>query len=83
MNTKPSILIIYTGGTIGMQRDESGTLIPFDFNSIEKEFPAVRPLNVHIDVHKMPPIDSSNVTQSYGESLLIQCVTTTTNITVL
>lgn len=37
-----------------MQRDESGTLIPFDFNSIEKEFPAVRHLNVHIDVHKMP-----------------------------
>ena len=59
---RPSILIIYTGGTIGMQRDENGTLIPFDFNSIEKEFPAVRHLNVDIDVHKMQPIDSSNVT---------------------
>ena len=59
---KQSILIIYTGGTIGMQRDENGTLIPFDFNSIEKEFPAVRHLHVYIDVHKMPPIDSSNVT---------------------
>lgn len=69
MNTKPSILIIYTGGTIGMQRDESGTLIPFDFNSIEKEFPAVRHLNVHIDVHKMPPIDSSNVTPALWREL--------------
>ena len=59
---RASILIIYTGGTIGMQRDENGTLIPFDFNSIEKEFPAVRHLNVDIDVHKMQPIDSSNVT---------------------
>ena len=59
---RPSILIIYTGGTIGMQRDENGTLVPFDFNSIEKEFPAVRHLNVDIDVHKMQPIDSSNVT---------------------
>ena len=59
---RPSILIIYTGGTIGMQRDENGTLIPFDFNSIEKGFPAVRHLHVHIDVHKMQPIDSSNVT---------------------
>ena len=59
---KQSILIIYTGGTIGMQRDENGTLIPFDFNSIEKEFPAVRHLHVYIDVHKMQPIDSSNVT---------------------
>ena len=28
---RQSILIIYTGGTIGMQRDENGTLIPFDF----------------------------------------------------
>ncbi len=45
-----------------MQRDENGTLVPFDFNSIEKEFPAVRHLNVDIDVHKMQPIDSSNVT---------------------
>ena len=45
-----------------MQRDENGTLIPFDFNSIEKEFPSVRHLNVDIDVHKMQPIDSSNVT---------------------
>ena len=37
MNTKPSILIIYTGGTIGMSRNESGALIPFDFNAIEQE----------------------------------------------
>lgn len=62
MNTTPSILIIYTGGTIGMQRDSSGTLVPFDFNSIEQEFPAVRHLHVHIDIFKMEPIDSSNMT---------------------
>lgn len=59
---KPKILIIYTGGTIGMRRDANGTLVPFDFNSIEAEFPSVRQLNVDIDVCKMTPIDSSNVT---------------------
>lgn len=59
---KSSILIIYTGGTIGMRRNENGTLVPFDFNSIEQEFPAVRTLNVEISVYKMEPIDSSNVT---------------------
>lgn len=60
---KPKILIIYTGGTIGMRRDENGTLVPFDFNSIEEEFPSVRQLNVDIEVdRKMTPIDSSNVT---------------------
>ncbi|MBQ2023881.1 MAG: asparaginase [Alistipes sp.] len=69
MDKKPSILIIYTGGTIGMQRDESGTLVPFDFNTIEQEFPAVRHLNVHLDVHKMPPIDSSNVTPDLWREL--------------
>ncbi len=64
MNNKPSILIIYTGGTIGMQTDqETGALVPFDFKAIYEEFPALRRLNVDIDVHTMPKlIDSSNVT---------------------
>ncbi len=66
---KPSILIIYTGGTIGMRRDANGTLVPFDFNSIEAEFPSVRQLNVDIDVHKMEPIDSSNVTPALWAEL--------------
>lgn len=69
MNTKTSILIIYTGGTIGMKRNENGTLVPFDFNSIEQEFPAVRHLNVDIGVHTMPPIDSSNVTPEFWVKL--------------
>lgn len=57
-----SILIIYTGGTIGMKRDGEGVLRPFDFNTIEQEFPAVRNLNVNISICKMEAIDSSNVT---------------------
>ena len=67
--SKPSILIIYTGGTIGMRRDANGTLVPFDFNSIESEFPSVRSLNVGIDVVKMTPIDSSNVTPTLWAEL--------------
>ncbi len=65
---KASILIVYTGGTIGMRRNENGTLVPFDFNTIEQEIPAVRNLNVDISVHKMEAIDSSNVTpERWGE----------------
>ena len=45
-----------------MRRNENGTLVPFDFNTIEQEFPAVRNLNVDISVCKMEAIDSSNVT---------------------
>ncbi len=66
---KASILIIYTGGTIGMRRNEKGTLVPFDFNTIEQEFPAVRNLNVDISVCKMEAIDSSNVTAARWSEL--------------
>lgn len=63
---RSSILIIYTGGTIGMKTDEkTGALVPFDFSGIYEEFPILRRLNVDIDVHTMPKlIDSSNVQPS-------------------
>lgn len=60
---RSSILIIYTGGTIGMKTDaETGALVPFDFSGIYEEFPSLKRLNVDIDVRTMSPvIDSSNV----------------------
>ena len=63
---RSSILIIYTGGTIGMKTDEkTGALVPFDFGGIYDEFPILRRLNVDINVHTMPKlIDSSNVQPS-------------------
>lgn len=59
---KSSVLIIYTGGTIGMKTDtRTGALVPFDFSGIYDEFPSLKRLNVDIDVMTLPPIDSSNV----------------------
>lgn len=60
---RSSILIIYTGGTIGMKTDaDTGALVPFDFSGIYEEFPSLKRLNVDIDVHTLSPvIDSSNV----------------------
>ncbi len=60
---RASILIIYTGGTIGMKTDAAtGALVPFDFSGIYEEFPSLKRLNVDIDVETMNPvIDSSNV----------------------
>lgn len=52
-----------------MRRNENGTLVPFDFNTIEQEIPAVRTLNVDISVQKMEPIDSSNVTPARWSEL--------------
>ncbi len=60
---RSSILIIYTGGTIGMKTDAAtGVLVPFDFSGIYEEFPSLKRLNVDIEVLTMDPIiDSSNV----------------------
>ncbi len=59
---KTSILIIYTGGTIGMKTDaETGALVPFDFSGIYEEFPSIRRLHIDLEVKTLGPIDSSNV----------------------
>lgn len=57
------ILIIYTGGTIGMVNDpQTGALIPFDFKQIRQNVPELARLNYHLDVHSFDPIlDSSNM----------------------
>lgn len=58
-----SVLLIYTGGTIGMKTDpHTGVLVPFDFNDIKEEFPSINSLGVDIEVIMLKPIDSSNVT---------------------
>ncbi len=68
---RSSILIIYTGGTIGMKTDAvTGALVPFDFSAIYDEFPSLKRLNVDIDVHTVSPvIDSSNVEPTHWIAL--------------
>ena len=58
-----SVLIIYTGGTIGMKEDPSdGTLKPFDFSQIKEEVPELNKFDVKIDSYTFDPlIDSSDV----------------------
>jgi len=60
---KPSILIIYTGGTIGMINDaDSGSLKPFDFSKIMKQIPEIKTLDYRIESYNFsPPIDSSKM----------------------
>ncbi len=57
------ILIIYTGGTIGMVNDPlTGSLIPFDFEQIQQNVPELARLNYQLSVHSFDPIlDSSNM----------------------
>lgn len=60
---KSSILLIYTGGTIGMKEDPSiQALRPFDFSQILAEVPELRKFAYKIDSFTFDPlIDSSDV----------------------
>ena len=66
-----SILIIYTGGTIGMKLDPADqALKPFDFSQIAEEVPELRKFAVRIDSYTFDPlIDSSDVEPSLWISL--------------
>lgn len=59
-----NILIIYTGGTIGMVKDSiTGSLKPFDFGEIYDRIPELHAFDCHIDFFTLKPlIDSSDVT---------------------
>jgi len=63
MKTKPKVLIIYTGGTIGMIKDPvSGALSNVDFNLISHHVPEINRLNIDIDsVSFSQPVDSSEI----------------------
>ncbi len=62
-NKKTSILIIYTGGTIGMVQDqETGALKPFRFDNILTEVPELKKFGFNLSSFAFnPPLDSSNV----------------------
>lgn len=60
---KPNILLIYTGGTIGMVKDfETGALKVFNFKNLLKSIPELQLIACNIDtVSFNEPIDSSNM----------------------
>lgn len=71
MTQKSAILLIYTGGTIGMKQDMKDlTLKPFDFSQILDEVPEIRKFAFKIDTYSFePPIDSSDVEPSLWQDL--------------
>ncbi len=58
-----SVLIIYTGGTIGMVHNpETGVLLPFDFNHISDQMPELKKFGFALDAVSFdPPMDSSDI----------------------
>ena len=63
---RASILIIYTGGTIGMIRNSvTGALESFNFDHLLRHVPELRQFNLNISSRAFnPPIDSSDMNPS-------------------
>ena len=70
-NEKSAILIIYTGGTIGMREDPvTKTLAPMKFGMLLDEIPELNKLGYSISsITFSPPIDSSNMTPAIWAQL--------------
>jgi len=64
MTRKGKVLLIYTGGTIGMGVNHTtGALHPLDFNNFLNNVPEFKYLKTAIDTYQFtPPIDSSDMT---------------------
>lgn len=64
MNPKDtSVLLIYTGGTIGMMENpETGALENFNLEQLQKHIPELQKFDFRIDTYQFaPPIDSSDM----------------------
>ena len=63
MLCKSKILLIYTGGTIGMRKDfETGALKAFNFSKLLQRVPELKQLDCEIETFSFKhPIDSSNM----------------------
>ena len=66
MKTNKSVLLIYTGGTIGMlARPSRESLVPVEFNDLVRYIPELSLLDCTIDhIALSPPKDSSNIESS-------------------
>ncbi len=63
MENQASVLVIYTGGTIGMCKDKiTGTLKPVNFKELHQYIPSLDLFNFRIDSYSFDPIiDSANM----------------------
>lgn len=64
---KPKVLIIYTGGTIGMIKDiDTGQLISFNFDHLYDHLPELKRINVEMNTISFEkPIDSSEINPTH------------------
>lgn len=68
---KPKILLIYTGGTIGMVKDfTTGALKPFNFDQLLERIPELQLLDCKINTYSFEkPIDSSDINPTHWKNI--------------
>jgi L-asparaginase len=72
MNNSTSILVIYTGGTIGMVIDPAtGALHPVRYEELDEHVPMLKKFNFRIEFHSFDPlIDSSDISPRHWTELV-------------
>lgn len=72
VDSNVSILLIYTGGTIGMvENNVTGSLEPFNFSHIDSNFPELQELKFKVDTVVFDPvIDSSEISPKHWQKLV-------------
>ncbi|WP_455170109.1 asparaginase [Aegicerativicinus sediminis] len=70
--TKPKILLLYTGGTIGMMKDPTtGSLKAFEFDLLLERIPELQLIHCEIEAISLPkPLDSSNMNPNIWASIV-------------
>jgi L-asparaginase len=72
LDNNASVLLIYTGGTIGMIEDvETGALKPYDFQHLSEYVPEISRLKFNIDSFQFDkPIDSSDMNPDHWQKIV-------------
>lgn len=71
IQSKPKVLLIYTGGTIGMNRNPvTNALEPFKFEHLLRNVPELEQFDTEIEAFQFqPPIDSSDMSPARWQHL--------------
>ena len=83
MRKSDSVLIIYTGGTIGMYKTNEGSLRTFDLDTLSMQIPELNTFDIDINTITIAqPIDSSNMSKEVWIQLaeIIEKSTTTSTV---
>jgi L-asparaginase len=73
MSRKPKILMLYTGGTIGMILQENGSYFPFSLENLLAQIPEIAKFDCSIDTDSFDePIDSSNMLPEHWQRIALR-----------